>query len=91
MQTVTMYTTTTCPYCVLAKRLLAYKGISPSEINVDADPDKLGEMIERSRRRSVPQIFIGATHVGGNDDLHALARSGELDRLLAGAPAQAAR
>ncbi|MDQ2823122.1 MAG: glutaredoxin 3 [Pseudomonadota bacterium] len=91
MQTVTIYTTGSCPYCVLAKRLLAEKSINASEIKIDADPGKLAEMIERTRRRSVPQIFIGDIHVGGYDDFHALARSGELDGLLAGTSTHAAR
>lgn len=83
MPEVTMYTTATCPYCDLAKRLLAGKGIQANEIKVDAAPDKLRTMIDLTGRRSVPQIFIGATHVGGYDDLSALARSGQLDKLLA--------
>jgi glutaredoxin 3 len=83
MQEVTMYTTDTCPYCVQAKRLLADKGVRAKEINIDADPARLAEMIGITRRRSVPQIFIGATHVGGYDDLSALARAGKLDALLA--------
>lgn len=83
MPEVTMYTTATCPYCDLAKRLLAGKGIQANEIKVDAAPDQLRTMIDLTGRRSVPQIFIGATHVGGYDDLSALARSGQLDKLLA--------
>jgi glutaredoxin 3 len=83
MQEVIMYSTNTCPYCVQAKRLLADKGIEAREIKVDAEPGKLKEMIEITGRRSVPQIFIGETHVGGYDDLSALARTGQLDALLA--------
>jgi glutaredoxin 3 len=85
MQQVTMYTTDSCPYCVQAKRLLAGKGIETQEIKVDAEPGRLGEMIALTGRRSVPQIFIGKTHVGGYDDLSALARAGRLDALLASA------
>lgn len=80
-----MYTTATCPYCDLAKRLLAGKGIEAQQIRVDVEPAQLQAMIARTGRRSVPQIFVGATHVGGYDDLSALARSGQLDALLAGA------
>jgi glutaredoxin 3 len=82
MQEVTIYTTNTCPYCVQAKRLLADKGVGAKEIRVDAEPGKLKEMIEITGRRSVPQIFIGKTHVGGYDDLSALAQAGQLDVLL---------
>lgn len=78
-----MYTTGTCPYCEQAKRLLAAKGVRANEIRVDAVPGKLKAMIDLTGRRSVPQIFIGDTHVGGYDDLSALARSGQLDVLLA--------
>lgn len=82
---VVMYATDWCPYCARARRLLEEKGVPFEEIDVEARPGARAEMIERSGgRSSVPQIFIGDTHVGGSDDLHALAASGGLDRLLAG-------
>lgn len=82
---VVMYATDWCPYCARARRLLEEKGVAFEEIDVEARPGARAEMIERSGGRStIPQIFIGDTHVGGSDDLHALAASGGLDRLLAG-------
>ncbi len=81
---VTLYVTGWCPYCQRAKGLLAQKGVSFTEINIDDDAKFRQEMISRSGRRSVPQIFIGDTHVGGCDDLFALDGSGELDRLMQG-------
>ncbi|SLN11033.1 putative glutaredoxin [Aquimixticola soesokkakensis] len=85
MQTVTLYTTPTCPYCVAAKRLLAKKGVEFSEIDVSADPDLRVAMTKRANGvRTVPQIFIGDAHVGGCDDLYALDEAGKLDPLLAG-------
>ncbi|MBI1275625.1 glutaredoxin 3 [bacterium] len=84
MSAVTIYSTTVCPYCVRAKELLKRKGVSYAEINVDDDAER-AKMIEKSGgRRTVPQIFIGSTHVGGCDDLYALEREGKLDALLAG-------
>lgn len=83
MSTVTLYTTDTCPYCRNAKALLANKGIATREINVQSDPGKFQEMLTRSGRRSVPQIFIGDTHVGGFDDLAKLDRQGALLSMLA--------
>lgn len=80
---VTIYTTRSCPYCVMAKRLLGNKQVVYDEIAVDADPDRRAEMMARSARRTVPQIFVGDTHVGGCDDLYALDARGELDQLLA--------
>ncbi len=80
---VLMYATSWCPYCARARRLLADKGIPCTEIDIDAQPQARLEMIRRSGRRTVPQIFIGETHVGGSDDLHALDASGGLERLLA--------
>lgn len=71
MQKVIMYSTDICPFCVQAKRLLAEKGVEVMEIKVDAEPGKLKEMMGVTGRRSVPQIFIGGTHVGGYDDLSA--------------------
>lgn len=82
---VEIYTTMFCPYCYAAKRLLKRKGVDYSEIDVTMDRDLRKKMMERaSGRHTVPQIFIGTTHVGGSDDLHALEASGELDQLLAG-------
>lgn len=79
---VIMYTTLFCPYCVRAKKLLKSKGVSFDEIRVDGEPKLRKEMERRSRRQTVPQIFVGDTHVGGYDDLSALNRKGELDTLL---------
>ena len=83
MNSVTIYTTDTCPYCRNAKALLASKGIAAEEINVQSSPGKFQEMLSRSGRRSVPQIFIGDTHVGGFDDLAKLDRQGGLLSMLA--------
>jgi len=83
MAGITIYTTSTCPYCTRAKALLASKGVNYSEIDVGVDSALRAEMTRRAGgRRTVPQIFFGSRHVGGCDDLVALARSGELDRLL---------
>jgi glutaredoxin 3 len=82
---VTVYVSDWCPYCERAKGLLAQKNVDFREINVDDDAKLREEMIARSNRRTVPQIFIGDTHVGGCDDLFELDRSGELDRLIQGA------
>ena len=82
---VTLYVSDWCPYCERAKGLLAQKNVSFSEINVEDEPKLREEMIARSNRRTVPQIFIGDKHVGGCDDLFELDRSGELDRLIQGA------
>ena len=82
---VTLYTSAWCPYCRRAKDLLARKKVDFSEINVEDDLKFREEMIARSNRRTVPQIFIGDKHVGGCDDLFELDHSGELDRLLQGA------
>jgi glutaredoxin 3 len=85
MPQVLMYTTATCPYCVNAERLLRSKGVEHiDKVRVDLDPQKRVEMMERSQRRTVPQIWIGEQHVGGFDDLRALDQAGELDSLLAG-------
>ena len=85
MRQVEIYTTPTCPYCMAAKRLLAKKGVGYREIDVSCDPDERAAMTQRANgRRTVPQIFIGDTHVGGSDDLHALEHEGRLDALLAG-------
>ncbi len=84
MTPVTIYTTPTCGYCQAAKHLLRGKGVSYTEINVAAAPEKRAEMVQRAGgRRTVPQIFVGETHVGGYDDIAALDRAGRLDPLLA--------
>ena len=82
---VTVYVSDWCSYCERAKGLLAQKNVEFSEINVEDDAKLREEMIARSNRRTVPQIFIGDKHVGGCDDLFELDRSGELDRLIQGA------
>ena len=81
----TIYTTRTCPFCIRAKQLLTEKGVDFTEIDVGTQPELRAEMTQRAGgRRTVPQIFIGETHVGGCDDLFALERDGRLDPLLAG-------
>ena len=83
MSAVKMYTTAMCPYCQMAERLLSSKGITAIEkIRVDLEPARRAEMMERTGRRTVPQIYIGETHVGGYDDLAALEHAGKLDALL---------
>ena len=80
-----MYATATCPYCIRAEQLLLDKGVDGlDKIRVDLDPSRREEMMKLSGRRTVPQIFIGDTHVGGCDDLFALERAGKLDPLLRG-------
>jgi len=81
---IVVYRTGWCPYCERALGLLSKKGLAYREIDVDEDPKLREEMIARSGRRTVPQIFIGGKHVGGCDDLFALAESGGLDRLIQG-------
>ncbi|KIC36327.1 MULTISPECIES: glutaredoxin 3 [unclassified Leisingera] len=84
MKPVEIYTSPLCGFCHAAKRLLNQKGVSFSEINVLAQPERKAEMIQRANGgRTVPQIFIGETHVGGCDDLYALEQAGKLDPLLA--------
>ncbi|MCP5411020.1 MAG: glutaredoxin 3 [Alphaproteobacteria bacterium] len=84
MKPVRIYTTPICPYCVRAKALLEKKGIAAEEVDVFMDADARKDMEQRSGgARTVPQIFIGDTHVGGCDDLYALEREGRLDSLLA--------
>ncbi len=79
-----MYATGVCPYCVRAEMLLKSKGVADIEkIRVDLDPQRRDEMMRKTGRRTVPQIYIGDTHVGGCDDLAALDRAGKLDPLLA--------
>jgi glutaredoxin 3 len=82
---VTVYLSNWCSYCQRAKNLLNQKQVVMNEIDVEEDPKLREEMIARSNRRTVPQIFIGDIHVGGCDELYALDRSGELDRLIQGA------
>jgi len=83
MSAVKMYTTGVCPYCQMAERLLTSKGVGAIEkVRVDLEPEKRAEMMERTGRRTVPQIYIGETHVGGYDELAALERAGKLDELL---------
>lgn len=82
MPDVVIYSTRFCPYCVRARMLLDNKGISYTDIRVDNEPELRSEMIRRSGRTSVPQIFIGDFHVGGCDDMYALEREGRLDSLL---------
>lgn len=78
-----MYSTGVCPYCIMAERLLKSKGIDDIEkIRVDLEPQQRVEMTQKTGRRTVPQIYIGDTHVGGFDDLNALERAGKLDALL---------
>ncbi len=84
MAKVTMYSTGVCPYCIQAERLLTAKGVATiDKIRVDLQPEQRAVMMEKTGRRTVPQIYIGDTHVGGFDDLSALDRAGRLDRLLA--------
>ena len=83
MATVTLYVTGWCPYCARARQLLARKGAVVEEIDIEAQPEQRAVMMERSGRRTVPQIFIGERHIGGCDDLHALDAAGGLDPLLA--------
>lgn len=84
MPRIVMYCTAVCPYCVRAEQLLKRKGVAAiDKIRIDLEPERRDEMVERTGRRTVPQIFIGDTHVGGCDDLHDLDRRGGLDPLLA--------
>jgi len=84
MAKILMYATGVCPYCVMAERLLRAKGVADIEkVRVDLDPARREEMMSRTGRRTVPQIYIGDRHVGGYDDLAALDRAGGLDPLLA--------
>jgi glutaredoxin 3 len=81
-----MYSTGVCPYCLMAERLLQEKGVEDIEkIRIDLDPSQRADMMQKTGRRTVPQIYIGDTHVGGFDDLSALNRQGKLDGMLAGA------
>ncbi len=82
MSDVIIYSTANCPYCQRAKMLLEAKGVVYDEVRVDLDPARLEEMIERSKRRSVPQIFIHGKSIGGFDELRELEQHGQLDPLL---------
>lgn len=84
MKAVRVYSSFYCPYCVMAKRLLDHKGVRYEEIRVDERPGLREEMMRITGRRTVPQVFVGDTHVGGFDDLSALDRAGKLDPLLQG-------
>ena len=82
---VVMYSTAVCPYCTMAERLLKAKGVDEIEkIRIDIDPEQRALMMQKTGRRTVPQIYIGETHVGGFDDLSALDREGKLEPLLLG-------
>jgi len=84
MKTVEIYTSPLCGFCHAAKRLLTDKGVSFAEIDLSREPARRSEMVQRAKGgRTVPQIFVGGTHVGGCDDLYALERAGKLDGLLA--------
>ena len=83
MKSIKIYTTGVCPYCNMAKNLLKIKGVSEwEEIRIDLDPKRRAEMMTKTGRRTVPQIFIGDTHIGGFDDLNTLNRTGGLDNFL---------
>jgi glutaredoxin 3 len=82
MAAVLIYSSDWCPYCVRAKQLLTHKGVAFEEIRVDGQPQLRSEMTRKAGRTSVPQIWIGNTHIGGCDDLYALERAGKLDALL---------
>lgn len=81
---ITLYTTAICPYCVAAKNFLKSRGLSWNEVRIDLDADARATMMSRARRTSVPQIFVGETHVGGYDDMIALHRDGRFESLVAG-------
>ncbi|HJY77934.1 MAG TPA: glutaredoxin 3 [Burkholderiales bacterium] len=82
MAKVLMYLTASCPFCQSADRLLQQKGVAVEKIRVDLEPARRAEMMQKSGRRTVPQIWINGLHIGGCDDLHELERAGELDPLL---------
>jgi glutaredoxin 3 len=82
MPEILIYTTNICPYCIMAKRLLDKKGATYTEINVDTQTGLREEMMRKTKRRTVPQIYIGDLHVGGFDDLYALEQQKKLDALL---------
>jgi glutaredoxin 3 len=82
MPEILIYTSNLCPYCIMAKRLLDKKGARYTELNVDSQPGLREEMMRKTRRRTVPQIYIGEHHVGGFDDLYALEQQKKLDAML---------
>ncbi len=82
MPTILIYSGKFCPYCTMAKKLLEKKGLVYTEINVDDNPALRQEMMQKTKRRTIPQIYIGEHHVGGFDELYALEKRGELDGLL---------
>ncbi len=84
VQPITVYSTQFCPYCVRAKDLLNSKGLAFEEVRVDRDPELRQVMMQRSGRRTVPQIWVGETHVGGFDDLWRMNQTGKLDALVSG-------
>ncbi|MEF3075308.1 glutaredoxin 3 [Methylobacter sp. Wu1] len=86
MPEILIYTSTFCPYCVMAKRLLDKKGVRYTELNVDKQPGLREEMMRKTQRRTVPQIYIGDYHVGGFDDLYTLEQQKKLDALLSDEP-----
>ncbi len=86
MAQVLMYCTAACPFCQSAERLLVQKGASIDKVRVDLEPERRGEMVKKSVRYTVPQIWIGGRHVGGCDDLYALDREGGLDPILKANP-----
>jgi len=86
---ITMYSTGVCPFCQMAERLLRSKGVAAIEkIRVDLEPERRAEMMEKTGRRTVPQIYIGETHVGGFEELAALEHAGRLDGMLRGEPTE---
>ena len=88
MALIMMYSTEVCPFCIRAERLLRAKGVEEiAKVRVDLEPERRMEMVQKTGRRTVPQIYIGELHVGGYDDLVALDRAGRLEPLLAGEPA----
>ncbi len=86
MTRVLMYITAACPFCQSAERLLLEKGVRIEKVRVDLEPARRAEMMQKSGRRTVPQIWIGERHIGGCDDLYALETEGRLDPLLEGSP-----
>jgi len=84
---ITIYSSAICPYCVMAKNFLKSRGLSWTEVRIDIDAEARQKMLALARRTSVPQIFIGETHVGGYDDMIALHRAGKLEPLLSGTSA----
>lgn len=82
MPAVTLYSTASCPFCQMAEKLLQHKGATVERIRVDLEPERRAEMMSRTGRRTVPQIYIGDFHVGGYEELADLARAGRLESLL---------